>query len=59
VPSQNIGSSEASGSQPQPPIKKALPNPDEIKKQKDVYRMINAVNPNPILKNYIAECLKE
>jgi len=43
---------------PDETIKKALPNPDEIKQKKDIYRMINQVNPNPLLKNYISECLK-
>jgi hypothetical protein len=44
---------------PDETIKKAIPNPDEVKKQKDIYRMINGVNPNPIIKNYIMECLKD
>lgn len=44
---------------PHDTVKKAIPNPDEVKKQKDTYRMINGVNPNPMIKNYINECLKE
>jgi len=40
-------------------IEKAIPNPDQVKEKRDVYRMINGVNPNPIIKNYIQECLAE
>jgi hypothetical protein len=38
--------------------KKAIPNPDDVKKNADAYRMMNAVNPNPMLKEYFEECLK-
>jgi hypothetical protein len=44
---------------PDETISKALPNPDEIRKQADTYRMINKVNPNQFIKDYIQECLME
>jgi len=43
---------------PDETIQRAIPNPDEIKKQSDTYRMINKVNPNPLIKNYINACLQ-
>ena len=43
---------------PDETIKKAIPNPDDVKKNADAYRMMNAVNPNPMLKEYFEECLK-
>jgi len=44
---------------PDETIKKAIPNPDDVKKNADAYRMMNAVNPNPMLKEYFEECLKK
>lgn len=38
---------------------KAVPNPDQIREQKDTYRMINQMNPNPLIKEYIEKCLQE
>ena len=38
-------------------VKKMIPNPDEIKKQAELYRMINQQNPVPMIKNYIDTCL--
>lgn len=43
---------------PDETIEKGIPNPDQIKSQKDVYRMINKMNPNPFIKSYIDECLR-
>lgn len=42
---------------PDDTIKKAIPNPDDVKKNADSYRMMNAVNPNPMLKQYFELCL--
>ena len=42
---------------PEETVKKALPNPDEIRKSADTYRMINGMNPNAFHKEYIQECL--
>jgi type VI protein secretion system component VasK len=42
---------------PEETAKKALPNPDEIRKSADTYRMINGMNPNAFIKDYIQECL--
>jgi len=42
---------------PEETVKKALPNPDEIRKSADTYRMINGMNPNAFIKEYIQECL--
>lgn len=43
---------------PNESIKNAIPTPDQIKQQKDVYKMINKMNPNPMIKKYIDLCLE-
>jgi len=43
---------------PDETIRKALPNPDDVRKNADAYRMMNAVNPNPALKEYFNACLE-
>jgi hypothetical protein len=42
---------------PDETIRKALPNPDDVRKNADAYRMMNNVNPNPALKEYFNTCL--
>lgn len=42
---------------PEDTIKKGIPNPDEIRKQADTFRIVNKSNPNPLIKNYIDTCL--
>jgi hypothetical protein len=42
---------------PDETIKKAIPTPDDVKKNADSYRMMNSMNPNPMLKQYFETCL--
>ena len=44
---------------PNESLVKALPNPDQIREKKDVYRMMNQMNPNPLIKDYIEKCLQD
>lgn len=48
---------EMNRSLPEEAARKALPNPEEIRKNADTYRMINGMNPNAFLREYIEECL--
>jgi hypothetical protein len=43
---------------PDETIKNAIPNPDEVKSKRDIYHMINKVNPNPMIKKYIQLCME-
>jgi len=43
---------------PDETIKNAIPNPDEVKSKRDIYHMINKVNPNPMIKKYIQVCME-
>jgi hypothetical protein len=42
---------------PDETVRKALPNPDEVRNNADIYRTMNETNPNPILKEYFNACL--
>uniref|UniRef100_A0A6C0K575 Uncharacterized protein n=1 Tax=viral metagenome TaxID=1070528 RepID=A0A6C0K575_9ZZZZ len=42
---------------PDETVRKALPNPDEVRKNAELYRTMNEANPNPMLKEYFNACL--
>lgn len=44
---------------PKETLQKALPTPDDIRKNANAYQTINENNPNPVLKKYFNSCLNK